>query len=184
MARYQALVLSLILALTPVFSMAQILFPILGGSSTPPLKVFITSQVLGSTRNNGTLPVGFQMVVGTSNLTVTSIGRWVISGNSQTHLLSIYDNNNSYVTSVTVNCNGATPGQYLYGAITPVTLIATDTYFVYSAENLGGDLWYDDNTTVTPNPAYGTVTHSAYNYNGSTHGGPNTSYVPVNFTVQ
>ena len=53
------------------------------------------------------------------------LGRWVVSGNSGMHTLTIYDvAAASVIATVVINTSGATPGQYLYGSITPITLVA------------------------------------------------------------
>lgn len=126
------------------------------------------------------------MQVGASNLTVISLGRWVVAGNNQTHQITIYDGlANTVIASVTVDCNGATPGQYLYASITPVTLVAGQSYRIESAEVNGGDQWYDQGIgglVVTPDAAMGSVLSAAFNHTNFT-GGANDSYVPVNFMV-
>src|SRR4051812_29758988 len=55
-----------------------------GGSDT---EIVTSADTSGSTRNDTTGEVGFQFTVQGGNIVVTSLGRWVLSGNSGTHLL-------------------------------------------------------------------------------------------------
>ena len=104
-------------------------------------------------RSNLTGWVGTKITVGTSPLVVTDLGRWVKSGNSQTHTLHMVrasDNVEVAGARVTVNTSGATSGQFLYGTlVAPVTLEANGVYYVLSQETNSGDGWYDTNTAVS-----------------------------------
>ena len=72
---------------------------------------FITGELLSSTlRNDQSTNVGFQVVIGASDITVTQLGRWVVSGNSQSHTLYVFNNSCSVVASVAVNTSGAPAG--------------------------------------------------------------------------
>lgn len=145
--------------------------------STP----FITAQSLGTLRNNNTGTTGFILQVGPSDLTVDALGRWVVSGNSGSHDVTIYDiAGASVVATATINTSGATAGDYKYVSITPVTLTAGKRYAIESAETNGGDQWYDDDTTVTQDPTAGTVESAVFSHT-SAHNGYNNSYGPVNF---
>jgi hypothetical protein len=142
----------------------------------------------GSIRNEFTGSVGFEFVVGSSPLSVKELGRWVVPGNSGSHLVSLLNADGSAVPngSVTVYTAGRPPG-FAYSALpTPVTLAAGATYVLMSQEAGGGDQWYDNvGTAVSLNsgasgpwatwasPGSGYV--GAYNGNG-------VSYVPVNLT--
>ena len=56
-----------------------------GGTST----AFVTSEVLGTLRNNYTGWVGMSITVNGSPLTITALGRMFAPGNSGTHTLKI-----------------------------------------------------------------------------------------------
>src|SRR5271157_5340242 len=89
---------------------------------------FIVGQTFGSTTTGGNAANGLQgmvFTVGSSNLSVTALGRWVISGNSQMHTLTLYDVTTSAISgsggpvstglsqvgsSVVLNAATATPG--------------------------------------------------------------------------
>lgn len=145
--------------------------------STP----FITTQTLGTLRNNFTGTVGHIIQVGPSDLTVDALGRWVVSGNSGTHSVTIYDiAGASVVATASINTSGAGVGAYLYASITPVTLTAGKRYAIESAETNGGDQWYDSDTIVTQDPTAGTVESAVFSHT-SANGGYNQSYVPANF---
>jgi hypothetical protein len=128
--------------------------------------------------------LGFEFVVGASNITVTELGRWVISGNSGTHTLRLMDSSGNDLGTVSVNTSGATPGQYLYGTLgTPVVLTAGGTYCVMSDETSGGDQAYFDVTSCTTTAA-AAMNKYAYRtgYSGaySTVGTANYQAGPVN----
>jgi hypothetical protein len=95
-----------------------------------------------------------QITVGSSPLTVTALGRLVLSGNTQAHEITLVDAANNLLGSVTVNTAGMTVGQFVYAALSsPVTLSASHVYYILSMENVGGDFWYADNVNVTTTSA-------------------------------
>lgn len=125
--------------------------------------------------NNSGLPV-----------VITHLGRWVMNGNNQTHTLSIRNTSGTELASVSVNCAGATPGEFLYAALSsPYEVPAGGTIYVLSSETANGDYWYNNNNTVVSIvPLLGGI-QSAY-YNGSyldagNNGGTYTSAGPVSF---
>jgi hypothetical protein len=156
--------------------------------STP----IVTGQSLGSTRNNSSLCLGFEFTAPSSNPpTVTALGRWVVSGNSGSHTLYLgkyVGTTWTTVATVSVNTSGATAATYLYGSVTPVTLLTSTNYGLFSCELNTGDSFYDAvGTTVTINSAFGASETGAYEANPPTSGnltqagGAGHSYGPVNF---
>jgi hypothetical protein len=108
----------------------------------------VASVTTGSLRNNATVAVG-RAFVANANVTVIALGRWVVAGNSQSHVVSIYNHCN-LLGSVTVNTAGAAPGAFVYGTLpVPVPLNAGCSYSILSAEVAGQDQWYDNNTIIT-----------------------------------
>jgi len=102
----------------------------------------LTSGAGSSLRNDYTGYVGFAFTP-TRLLTVSSLGRWVVSGNSQTHSIGIWTTI-ALIASATVNCSGATPAQYLYHTLGTPLILATGTqYYLTSTETSGGDEWYN-----------------------------------------
>lgn len=143
---------------------------------------FLIGQSLSNgTRNNFTGTVGFQFTVGASNLNVTQLGRWVVSGNSLTHDITIYDVAAATVIgTVTVNTSGAPAAAYLYGNLSSaVTLVAGKSYGIESSEVNGGDLWFE-NAAVTNDAVMGTINFGLFNHTNPNAGGSN-SFVPPNF---
>lgn len=150
---------------------------------------FVTSYDLSgqSLRNDFTGWVGMKLTTGTNPLTVSSLGRICVAGNSQTHTVKFVSaGNGSDVpgASVAVNMTGCTPGQFVYSAITPVVLPAGTTYYLVSQETQGGDQWYDQGAISTTTAA--TSNNSVYFYGGNwiSINSANTSYVPPNFLYQ
>lgn len=112
---------------------------------------FVISYAPTTLRNNFTGNLGMFITIGGANVTVTHLGRWVVSGNSASHSLYIFDSGCAQIATVTINCSGATPGGFLYAALgSPVTLSAGGRYYVMSGELSGGDQFYDiQNESVT-----------------------------------
>src|SRR6476659_3732969 len=125
------------------------------GASTPHASAqtgtgFVTSQTLGTLHNDFTGYAGMQVVVGANPITVTALGRMMVSGNTGTHTVKLVKaSDGSDVTggSVMISMIGGTAGQYRYATLaSPVTLSTGATYFVMSQEVSGGDTWYYDDT--------------------------------------
>jgi len=157
--------------------------------STPPPSVpFINSFTAGTLRSNAGFPLGFRFTVGSSAMTVTSLGRWRVSGNTGMHVVQIVDTSspNGHVAQATLDMSSGTVNAFKFAAITPVVLTANHDYFVVSEESNGGDQWSDDNATVGTT-ADGTITTSEYEPGGINSGvwQSNTagvkSYVAPNF---
>ncbi len=149
-----------------------------GGGGTP----VVTAQNIGTLRNNYSDFVGFAFYVGASNITVTSLGRWITSGNTGSHTIKIIDYaTGATVVSASLNTSGITAGAYGYVACTPTVLSATVRYAILSLEVNGGDFWGDE-ASITVTSAINTV-RSAYlsgsNLASSTI--QDVSYVPLNF---
>jgi RHS repeat-associated protein len=149
----------------------------------------VTAATPGSPlRNDFSGWVGMRFQVATSPLVVTELGRWVVSGNSQTHAMKLVQANGTDLAggATVVNTSGATAGQFVYASLAaPVTLSANTTYYVVSQEASGGDQWYNypNGTMVFNGLANGTGAAWAYNNSTTYYVGPNLpqSYVPVNF---
>ena len=147
---------------------------------------FVTGYALNSPalRNNYSGWVGTKFTVGSTALTVSSLGRICIAGNSAAHAIKLVNASTGLDVpqgSVTLSMAGCTPGQFKYGSLGSVTLLANTAYYLVSNELSGVDQWYDYGTLTTTSVA--SVNGSIYS-NGtgwSTINTPNTSYVPVNF---
>ncbi|MGH7955545.1 MAG: choice-of-anchor Q domain-containing protein [Opitutaceae bacterium] len=154
----------------------------------PPGTPFVTGQTLGTLRNNVTASGGFKFTVGSSPMTVSELGRWVVAGNSQAHTVKLVvasTGANVSGGSVSIATAGAPAGQFKYAALAaPVTLAANTAYYVVSGETNGGDQWYDGNTTLTHTSA-AVINSAIYSLTGSAPWtatfSTNNSYIPVSF---
>jgi hypothetical protein len=153
---------------------------------------FVTGvTVTGNLRNDAT-GQGMQFTNSTGGpITITELGAYVQSGNSQSHDVRIYETNvvASPVASVTLNFSGAPAGQFLYGTLSsPYIMAANSSIWVMKTENPGGDLF---NAQINGPPVVRNTitttdigsTQSAF-FNGSiitNAGGSSTSMGPVAF---
>jgi hypothetical protein len=135
-------------------------------------------------RNNFSGFVGMEFTVGPNPVTVASLGRMCVAGNSQTHTVELVTTGGALVGSAEVNMAGCARGQFVYATPgNPITLLANTPYYLASQETNGGDLWYDHDALTTTNVA----TEHAYIYSADganfiALGGANASYGPVNFS--
>lgn len=147
---------------------------------------FLTSETLGTPLQNFDGFLGMAIQVGPNPVTVGSLGRWVIFGNTGMHIVKIVDaasGTDVPGSSVVVDTAGAPSGAFAYvDCPVPVALNANASYYIVCQETMGGDLWYNDDTTVqTTNVASvtGSIFQSGTAYlphQGATH-----SYIPVDF---
>lgn len=112
------------------------------------MKIPLVKSVQGvTTVNTYSGWVGVQFTVGASSLTVTSLGRWVVNGNSGNHTVKIMDAANNELASVTVNTANGLPDTFAYTALANnLTLLAYNTYSILSYETSGGDAWLNNET--------------------------------------
>lgn len=146
---------------------------------------FITGQTLGAVLSTFTGWVGMRVVCGAAGITITTLGRWVKSGNSQSHLLEVVEGQTKAILgSVSVDTAGATAGQFQYAVLSsPISIIADESFFVMTPETSGGDQLYDHTTSVTAT-AVATVTAAYYTTDNSTFNSAATGTVcdgPVTF---
>jgi hypothetical protein len=166
---------------------------IYGGSGPPPPPPgptsFVTSFSPTTLRNNHDGWVGMKIQVGGADVVVSSVGRWVVAGNSATHVVKFVTASTSADLaggSATVATAGQPAGQFAYATLAaPVTLKANTGYFVMSQEVSGGDQWYDWTTNLVhtsvasvPGQVWsGAATPSSYTVGTGTNQG----YVPLSF---
>jgi len=157
-------------------------------ASTAPGAPYALTQTLGTPLNNQSLYLGFYFDTGSNAPVVTHLGRWKISGNSQTHNLYLYKYVNGssdvQIATVSVDLSTGSAGTYVYADLgSPVTLLASTRYYVSCQEVSGGDTWYNhvnttlDSFTAGVGTVYGSVIsgslgHSAVGATGSTTFGP------------
>lgn len=152
-------------------------------SSDTPL---VTGQTLGTLRSNFTGCAGF-IFTAQQAMTVTKLGRWVVSGNTGSHTLTLTDVTGTSLGSCSLNTSGQTAGAYAYCTLgSSVSLSNTIQYLMFSQESSGGDQWYDDNTAITVTSAatvasseFGTISGANCTAVGGNATGLH-SYVPPN----
>ena len=147
---------------------------------------YITNAVPGTKRNDYGGWVGMRILVGANHLTVSALGRYVLSGNTATHNVKLVNGATGVDApggTVAVATGGATAGQFLYANLAaPITLPANSVWYVVSEETAGGDFWHDADTPVSTTSAATLI--SAVYYTGAgwaTTGIQNRMYVPVSF---
>lgn len=156
-----------------------------GASST----AYVTGQTLGTLRNDFTGCVGFAFTPN-SAITITDLGRWVVSGNSQSHTVLIMDGSSPFSTivSAAVNTSGAMAGAFLFASVTPTVLTSGHGYWIGTVETNAGDQFYNNDTTITVTGA-ATEGVSAFHSGtcpasfGSSTASPH-AFGPVNFKYQ
>jgi hypothetical protein len=145
---------------------------------------FVTSESLGTLRNNYTGYVGMNITVGAAPITVTALGRMVAGSNGGSHVVKIVQASTGTDVagaSVAVNVATGTPGTFAYATLSsPVTLSANAAYYVVTQETFGGDPWYDYDSSVQTTTA-ATVTSAVYSSGSSyvTLGSTSHTYGPV-----
>lgn len=163
-------------------------------ASTPSNTTFITGQSLSATLRNdgGSYWTGFKFTVAGAPITVTHLGRWKASGDSNVHDMQLfsYGTNPAPISGGQANVDmsqSADPDGYVYVAlVTPQTLSASTVYQIGSQEVNGVDHFYQNDTTVT-STAVASVDQGFYYINatpGSGWGwtsGAGTTYGPVSF---
>jgi Bacterial Ig domain/IPT/TIG domain/Bacterial TSP3 repeat len=152
-----------------------------------PERAFVTGKTLGTLRNNLTAFVGMKFTTGAAPVTVTSLGRIYVNGNTGTHTVKIVNaGTGADVAGASVSVNtaaGTASNGFKYVALAaPVTLSANTAYYLASQETSGGDQWYDSNTVLTTTAA--AAVNNAVQRPSTTWvaaGGANNSFVPVDF---
>jgi hypothetical protein len=143
-----------------------------------------------SYRNDFDGCLGGYFTVGGSNITISQLGRWMVSGNSASHTVKILDSSSTLVVQATVNMSGGTPGTFVYTSIADTVLTASTKYYLVSSEANGGDQWNDQafpiNLTVTADATWGGAAYQS-SCSGAANdiavGLSNNCYVPPNMMI-
>lgn len=102
-------------------------------------KLATTSLSPGTGKKGGDgVYVGMKITVGQDPITVYSIGRYFMSGNSGVHKLKIvklYDNKPVLITNIDMGAGTAEGDGFKYRGIVPVVLEANTAYYLLSMEN-------------------------------------------------
>src|SRR5207247_4156196 len=93
---------------------------------------FVTSTTTGGTRNDFNGWLGMKFTVGSSPITVISLGRYYYSGNSATHTVKIVQASNGADVlngSVSVAMVGIPAGQFKYTALASSVILSANTSY-------------------------------------------------------
>lgn len=104
---------------------------------------FVTVSQPGNTINSITGDLGGRFINRSGETTViTSIGRWIRTGNSGSHTLKIWNSSRVLIDSVSVNASGAPANAFLYGTLPlgPVNVAPGDSVYITSTESAGSEL--------------------------------------------
>lgn len=143
------------LSAAEVKSLYKMIAPPLSPAATP--SAFIVSGH-GTARNDFSGAVGCKFTT-SANMTVTALGRLVLSGNTLTHTVYLTAGNGTTITSQAIPTSGITADTYNFVPITPVQLTAGSSYYIVSHEDNGFDTWYDAAPVTV---STGTVDNSAH----------------------
>ncbi|HUC82982.1 MAG TPA: hypothetical protein VMR70_18885, partial [Flavisolibacter sp.] len=159
----------------------ELILPVENAISSTEFVTGITS--VGVVRNDFENWVGFAFNV-SFPLTVNCLGRFKLTGNSQTHEVRIIRESDGVVMcSALVDMSTGPVGQFVYATCIPTTLTAGVTYYCVSFEYNNGDYWYDNNGTSMNVQAIGGLLGSVYFQNSWIYNG-NQTYVPPGFMYQ
>jgi hypothetical protein len=109
---------------------------------------FLSNSITFSSQSGGNYTVGCTFFCPATTITITALGRWVLSGNSGTHALGLWKvTGGTLLASTSINTSGLSVG-WNYVAITGVALTPGAEYAIGSLEASGGDSFGTD-TTIT-----------------------------------
>jgi hypothetical protein len=148
---------------------------------------FVTSETVGTLRNDYNGLVGMAIRIGPNPLTINSLGRIFVPGNSGTHVVKVFDiaaNQDFSGAEVVVDMTKAAVNNFVYAPLSSsVTLAANASYYIISQEVAGGDQWYNFDTIVQTT-AVAIVTSGVYGDGVTayiTDGGIGQAFGPVSF---
>ncbi len=134
-------------------------------SGTP----FITSVTGGTTQNAFTGEVGMALI-GNASFTITSLSRYIISGNSQVRAVRLYNNPATtidFVAGVNIDASGATANTFKSGAITPTAYGLASSFAIVLDIATGGDLFINNNATLSYMSGIASIQSAIFRVNGT-----------------
>jgi hypothetical protein len=149
---------------------------------------FVTGFALNAPaqRNNFTGWIGMKFTVGANPLSVSTLGRVCLPGNTGAHTVKVVNASTGADVpngSVVINMAGCTTGQIKYEPLAnALALNQGSTYYLASQETSGGDKWYDVGQTTSTTA--GVINSAVYSSNGSSWspgGAANNTYGPTSF---
>jgi hypothetical protein len=131
--------------------------------------------------------MGMTFTVGSTPVSINSLGRLMAPGNSASHQLKLVqasDGQDVPGSAVNISMAGGTVGSFKYASLPQtVTLHPNTTYYLVSSETQGGDSWYGATTSVATTDVASCNGGVFWDGGGWTvHGGRNNMFVPVSFT--
>jgi hypothetical protein len=160
------------------------------GLDRPPLRgvPFVESFVLGTPRTNFTGWAGMVILVGDKPLTVTQLGRIMLTASTASHEVKLVrpaGDGGVDLGTVTIPISAATQG-FAYATVEPdVVLDANTEYYVVSHEAAGGDVFHEVLDTSVTTTDVARVTSGVYNDDADPRyrrfGAPGNTYGPVDF---
>ena len=103
---------------------------------------WVTSTPTVSTQNNFSGWVGCRLEVGASDINITHLGRWIVSGNTDIHEIAIWDAAGTQkLASANIDTTEHSAGTFGF-ATCSYTLLANTQYRIGSKEVSGGDFWH------------------------------------------
>lgn len=105
---------------------------------------FITSFTGGAARNDYNGGLGLRLKTGNKPIEVSSLGRYVVAGNSGSAVVYITEVHQYNIKAqVSIDLTGKTPGTFAYEPITPVILDPFTEYDLIAVTEPGGNTWHD-----------------------------------------
>lgn len=127
---------------------------------------WMTATPSGATLSNSGTYRGARFTMAATK-TVNQLGRPCSTGNSQTHDLWLMDTTGTTsLAHTTVNMSGCVAGTHEWSPVSTVTLNAGTSYLLLSGETIGGDTWYNDSATFSPDATVATLVTSIVAGNG------------------
>ncbi len=125
----------------------------------------------GTAFTNDSWTFGIDFTVGSSNVTVDALGYYDDSGNgfNDNHQVGMYDSLGNLLASTTVTSASTLDGHFRYASITPIVLLAGDTYRMVGVSQ--SDLYTWDNPGFAADPLI--------TYNGDTYDHGTTLFDPT-----
>ena len=111
---------------------------------------FVKYQGTPTPRNNYEGYVGMKITVGAKPISVYSLGRIFIAGNTQSHHVKLVDaETGKDIEGSTVTVKDGTDGKITYARLDrPILLEAGHSYYIVSEEKDGGDFWYHNDAEI------------------------------------
>lgn len=116
---------------------------------------FLQLEGAGTPRNDFPGYIGMQITVGDNPITVKSLGRLFIYGNTEKHVLKLIDGRTGAdIRGGSVTVSGGENMEFTWGDLPrPVVLQKNKVYYVVSEERRDGDLWYHKDMKISTSDA-------------------------------